>query len=229
MWRLPLLLLLLLLRLPGEPAGTIRQTRLLLNMPNSHPDTEAIWRMLSDRLRQFVRSRVSSADADDVLQNVFLRIHQNLGGLRQSDRLESWVFQIARNAVADHFRQSARNYVQVDESPATEAAGLDNLNAEVAGCLNGMIERLPDNLHRAVSLYERDGLSQQEIASREAISLSGAKSRVQRGRQMLKRMLEDCCRLQFDRYGNVLQWEPAHSAVEAGGPCKCDDKPSTAP
>jgi RNA polymerase sigma-70 factor (ECF subfamily) len=196
----------------------------------AQPDTEAIWRTLSDRLRQFVRSRVSSvADADDVLQNVFLRIHQNLNGLRQSDRLESWVFQITRNVIADHFRQSQHSQTEIVEVPALDHQDSNNLNAEVAGCLNGMIERLPDNLQRAVSLYEREGLSQQEIASRESISLSGAKSRVQRGRHMLKRMLEDCCRLQFDRYGNVMQWEAVDSTANVSGSCECDDKPSTAP
>jgi RNA polymerase sigma-70 factor (ECF subfamily) len=181
-----------------------------------HPDTESIWRMLSDRLRQFIRSRVASAaDADDILQNVFLRIHQNLNRLQQSDRLESWVFQIARNAIADHFRRSQHKQIEADAAPAPDSQVSDNLNVEVAGCLNGMIERLPADLQRAVSMYEREEISQKEIATRESISLSGAKSRVQRGRQMLKRMLQDCCQLQFDLYGNVLQWEPA----QYGGAC----------
>lgn len=189
----------------------------------AHPDTEAIWRMLSDRLRQFIRSRVAStADVDDILQSVFLRIHQHLNKLQQAERLEAWVFQIARNSIADHYRQSRRNQPEVDEAPAFVSQGSDNLIAEVAGCLNGMIDRLPADLQRAVSMYEREGISQKEIATRELISLSGAKSRVQRGRKLLTKMLEDCCQLQFDLFGNVLHWNPVQSPTQVHEACACE-------
>jgi RNA polymerase sigma-70 factor (ECF subfamily) len=189
-----------------------------------HPDTEEIWRMLSDRLRQFIRSRVVSvADAEDVLQSVFLRIHQNVHRLRQSDRLEAWVFQIARNAITDHYRRAPHDPLDEDAVAMTGEAKPANLNAEVAGCLGAMIQRLPAEMQRAVAMYERQGLSQQEIASRESISLSGAKSRVQRGRRLLKEMLEDCCRLQFDHYGNVMHWESADTRAANGDNCQCSE------
>ena len=60
--------------------------------------TEKIWRELSDRLRQFVQSRIKTAeDVDDILQTVFLLIHSQLDELRKAARLKSWVFQIACN------------------------------------------------------------------------------------------------------------------------------------
>jgi RNA polymerase sigma-70 factor (ECF subfamily) len=192
-------------------AGASTPRKLLLAMTQIHqlPETEDIWRTLSDRLRQFIRAHVrSTADAEDVLQSAFLRIHENVNRLRHSDRLESWVFQIARSAIADHFRKSNPNPLssEVATSP-TEDEASNNLNGEVAGCLNKLIEQLPDNLQRAVQLYEQEGISQQEIAERESISLSGAKSRVQRGRKLLRELLENCCRLKFDRRGNVLEWQ----------------------
>jgi RNA polymerase sigma-70 factor, ECF subfamily len=186
------------------------------------PTTEQVWRELSDRLRQFVLSRrISPADADDVLQNVFVRIHQNLANLDRVERLESWVFQITRNAVIDHFRKS-RGDQQVVEPEITAAdpqAG--NLNREVAGCLRSLVARLPVEQRTAVSLYELEGLSQQEIADREAISLSGAKSRIQRGRQALERLLRDCCAFQFDQRGNVIEWQQNAEGACGGGSCGC--------
>jgi RNA polymerase sigma-70 factor (ECF subfamily) len=229
---LPVLLLLratLLLRL--RQPGSAQHAQLLLTMSTHqvHPDTEEIWRMLSDRLRQFIRSRVGSvADAEDVLQSVFLRIHQNVHRLRQSHRLDAWVFQIARNAITDHFRRTPHDSLDAEAIAAIDEEKSDNLNAEVANCLDTMIGRLPMEMQRAVTMYEREGLSQQDIASHESISLSGAKSRVQRGRKLLKEMLEDCCRLHFDRYGNVLQWEAADSRSQAGGSCQCV-RPATVP
>ncbi|MDA0832067.1 MAG: RNA polymerase sigma factor SigZ [Planctomycetota bacterium] len=171
--------------------------------------TEQIWRELSDRLRQFIRSRVTSAaDVDDILQTVFLRIHQNFDTLRRVERMESWVFQITRNAVADHFRKK-------QEVPTGDASTIsvaepsreENVNRDVAGCLSTLIDHLPEAQKRAVSLYELEGKSQAEIAERESISLSGVKSQIQRGRRKLEAMLRECCQFQMDARGNILEYK----------------------
>jgi RNA polymerase sigma-70 factor (ECF subfamily) len=190
---------------------------------DAHPDTEDIWRTLSDRLRQFIRTRVSSpADAEDILQSVFLRIHQGLGQLKRSDRLESWVFQITRNAIADQFRRTLHASLELDElSAPLDDEKPDNINAEVAGCLGVLVDRLPEKLQRAITMYEREGISQQEIALQESISLSAAKSRVQRGRKLLRELLEACCQFQFDRLGNILAWESGTSDPQFSGKCGC--------
>lgn len=179
--------------------------------------TEQIWRELSDRLRQFVRSRIASdADVDDVVQNVFLRIHSNLKNLRSAERLQSWVFQIARNAITDHFR-AKQNLPLDDESTLAERDDRNGKDAAtaLAGCLAAMIEQLPDDQRRALTLYELEGVSQNDIAKRESISLSGAKSRVQRGRKSLEALLRACCEFHLDTRGNVLDWQP--------GPASCCD------
>lgn len=192
------------------------------------PDTESIWRTLSDRLRQFIRSRVPcSADAEDILQEVFLRIHQNLDGLRETERLESWVFHVTRNAIVDYRRK--RSLASLDPDgvmvPSDDLTS-NNLNLEVAGCLESMIEQLPAQLRHAVAMYEREGVSQKDIAAREAISLSGAKSRVQRGRKLLKEMLQQCCRLQQDRRGNIVDWDSPAACEASAKPCACSRSPA---
>jgi RNA polymerase sigma-70 factor (ECF subfamily) len=181
--------------------------------------TEQIWRELSDRLRQFIRSRVTSAaDVDDILQTVFLRIHQNFDALRRAERMESWVFQITRNAVADHFREK-RDVPHEDAScvAVAEPFGEVNVNRDVAGCVVTLIDHLPEDQKRAVSMYELEGVSQADIAERESISLSGAKSRIQRGRRNLEAMLRECCQFQIDARGNVLDY--AAVSNECGPDC----------
>lgn len=171
--------------------------------------TEQIWCELSDRLRQFVRSRVpTTTDVDDVLQSVFLRIHSRLDDLRRVDKLESWVFQITRNTISDYFRNrwTIQNNVGTAGETASEPIATSS-NAEFAACLGTLIDRLPGDQRRAVTLYEIEGISQKEIAAREAISLSGAKSRIQRGRKTLETMLKACCEFQLDRHGNILDYE----------------------
>ena len=183
--------------------------------------TERIWRELSDRLRQFIWSKVAShADADDILQQVFLRIHQKLGDLGQSDRLEPWVFQIARNAIVDHYR--SKRWTGVDDAmPLQHETNKDsdqNLNAEIAGCVAALIAHLPEDQRRAVTMYELLELSQKEIAAQESISVSGAKSRIQRGRKALIEKLHECCQFNLDRRGNVIDaWRLQNGHCESDG------------
>ena len=172
--------------------------------------TENLWRELSDRLRQFVATRIkSSADVDDVLQTIFLRIHSKSSELRNPNRIESWVFQLTRNAVADYFRK-ARDTVHDVELLADQrlVSEPEKLNTELVVCLNVFLNRLPSDQRRAVSLYELDGMSQKDIAAKESMSLSGAKSRIQRGRKSLAAMLKSCCTFQLDDRGNVLDYRP---------------------
>lgn len=72
-------------------------------------ETEQIWHEFHERLRAFIARRVDNeADMKDILQTVFLRLHQNLGTLNRADRLTSWLFQITRHAIADYYRSSER-------------------------------------------------------------------------------------------------------------------------
>ena len=206
-----LLLLLLFTMLPITVADG--QVRLLtMNQDQQRETTEQIWRELSDRLRQFVRSRIKSmADVDDVLQTVFLRIHSRFDDLRKADRLESWVFQITRNAVTDHFRKRRDAQDDVESLLDSNTANENNLNAEVAACIGTLIARLPEDQRRALSMYELDGISQKDIATRESISVSGAKSRIQRGRKSLETKLMVCCEFQLDGRGNVVEYEATNA------------------
>ncbi|MGB0580377.1 MAG: RNA polymerase sigma factor SigZ [Limisphaerales bacterium] len=171
--------------------------------------TEQIWELLSDRLRSFLRQRVSDEQlAEDLLQETFLRIHKRIAPLDDSRRITSWVFQIARNLVVDHYRVKSRTLGEsMPDEPAAVEDETGNLNELVGAWLPDMIGRLPDGMREAVELYELKGLSQQEIADRLEISLSGAKSRIQRGRERVRAMLLECCSLDQDSRGNVLAFE----------------------
>ncbi len=196
-----------------------------MNQRRQRELTEQIWRELSDRLRQFVRSRITSAsDVDDVLQTVFLSIHSRLKDLREVDRLESWVFQITRNAVTDHFRKQRKMGGDVESLEATDISDIrddDRVRNELAGCLSSFVQQLPTEQRRALAMYEFEGISQVEIARRESMSLSTVKSRVQRGRKLLESMLKTCCEFQFDVRGNLLDYRANDNCCDGD----CDPQP----
>jgi RNA polymerase sigma-70 factor (ECF subfamily) len=176
----------------------------------TQPAIEAIWSHMSADLRRFIRRRVADEHlADDLLQEVFLRIHRNLARLRGPERLVAWVYQIARNVVRDHYRRKAAAPVPLDETDVEECRDeRSTLGSQAAAWLGDLIEEIPEPYRQAVKLSEIEGLTQSSIAARLGLSVSGAKSRVQRGRAMLKDVLDQCCTFEFDRRGNVTDCDP---------------------
>lgn len=198
-------------------------------------DTQAIWRQVHDGLRAFVSKRVDGeADVEDILQEVFLRVHRRLDGLKDPRRMVPWLFRITRNAIIDHYRRPARRRevpaglsadLDADEPAMVRPAGGESADAaqvrsELAGCLRPMIERLPADYRAAVALVELQGLTQQAAAGRLGLSLSGMKSRVQRGRRRLKQMLEACCEIQLDGRRAVADYRVRDSRRNPCGPCR---------
>jgi RNA polymerase sigma-70 factor (ECF subfamily) len=184
-------------------------------------DTQQIWSEFSDRLRAFIRRRVdSAADAEDILQDVFLRIHRHAGSLEHQERLVSWLFQVTRNAIVDYYRAPVRRRelpagAPPDLEQAEAHAGawiedgdeaLDQAGRELAHCLRPMLSRLPPHYREAVTLIDLDGLSQQDAATQAGLSLSGMKSRVQRGRRALEQVMHECCRIETDAGGRVMDY-----------------------
>lgn len=177
-------------------------------MTDADLSTERLWELLSDRLRGFFARRVADAQvAEDLLQETFVRIHQGLDQLEDGRRFEPWVFQIARNLVID-FQRSRRDLVLEEGGDAAEEPGgeveEENLNGVVQVWLLGMLDRLPEPQAEALRMYEFEGLTQRAIAKRLGIALPTVKSRVQRGREALKRMLFECCSFESDRRGNLI-------------------------
>jgi RNA polymerase sigma-70 factor (ECF subfamily) len=170
----------------------------------AQPTTAAIWMHLSSDLRRFIRSRVPDDHvADDLLQETFMRVHRNIGTLQEAERLAAWVYQIARNVVHDHHRKATNSTVTL-----ADAENVSDDNEPRKGCgsitwLNEMIQSLPDGYRQAVQMAEIEEQSQQEVADRLRLSLSGAKSRIQRGRAMLKDVLERCCSFEIGGRGRV--------------------------
>ena len=168
--------------------------------------SEQVWQDYHTRLHQFILGRVNcNAEAEDILQDVFLRIHRSIDALGEADRLQSWIYRIARNAVIDYYRQRRTTE---ELPPDLRARDTDDTQAhrEIEGCLAPMIGALPDRYRRAMQFTELDGLTQKELAKKEGLSLSGAKSRVQRGRVLIKNMLLDCCQFEFDRQGQIVDY-----------------------
>jgi RNA polymerase sigma-70 factor (ECF subfamily) len=176
-------------------------------------DTATVHAVLAGELRRYFGRRAPPQLVDDLVQETFLRVHTGLSRLRDPDRIAPWVMRIARSVLADGLRREGR-FVASEPDPAAPAfePGVDP-DAIVAAWLPGMVEALPATYREAVRLSELDGCTQAEVARRLGLSPSGARTRVQRGRRLLREMLESCCEIAREA-GAVLDWTPR-------APCGC--------
>ena len=184
------------------------------------PDSQNIWDEVQNSLRAFIAKRVADeASVEDLSQEVFLRVQRGLGGLKDTSRLLPWIYQIARHAIIDYYRARDRQperpvglasdleTLHPASLPLESSKGAGQLRRELAACLRPMIERLSEDYRQAVTLVDLEGLAQHEAAARLGLSVSGMKSRVQRGRRQLREMLEACCVIALDRRRGVADYD----------------------
>ena len=199
--------------------------------------TEELWQAVHDGLRAFIAKRVNDqGHAEDILQEVFLRVHRQIDSVQDARRIVSWIYQVTWNAIIGHYRKPGRQR-EVPSGLIAELEVIDEVlesltaphhgdtaepRAELACCLRPMIEQLSPDYRDAIALVEIEGLPQQAAAKQMGISLSGMKSRVQRGRKQLKQMLDDCCQIELDRRGGVVDY----NTRAAGCDC-CADRESS--
>lgn len=176
-------------------------------------DVELIWKEFDAKLRLFILKHVGDEDAaDDVLQEVYLKIHSNIQTLRDDTKLKSWLYQIARNAIIDHYRYQrtmGKLTGMLAFSVDLEMKDGDHSSIyELYQSIESMINQLPHKYREVLVLTEYEGLSQKEIAERLGISLAAVKSRVRRAKEKLRDSLLACCHFKYDRLGNVLGLQP---------------------
>jgi RNA polymerase sigma-70 factor, ECF subfamily len=184
---------------------------------------EILWQSLNPQLSQFIRTRVpDSATADDLLQDVYIKLHTHLSDVRDSRRLHAWVFQIARNTIRDYYRSQSPQLMDADDEliervPVQDADDADDPMFRLAAGLKRMIDCLPQTYRDALLMAEIEGMPLKEVARRLDLSLSGAKTRVMRARRMLREALLACCHFEFDRSGRVLNYAPRCHCCADGG------------
>jgi RNA polymerase sigma-70 factor, ECF subfamily len=177
------------------------------------------------RLHGFLARRVESPEvADDLTQEVLLRLLQHQD--RAVENPTAWLYRVARNVLIDHYRSrgSYRRLHSADPALAdmllAEEPFADDPQAaqrELAGCLGSLVDQLAEPYRSAVTAVDLDGRTQTEVARALGLSISGMKSRVQRGRRQLRQLLTECCRVHTSPTGGISDYEPgAH----------CEDDPA---
>ncbi len=172
-------------------------------------DVTNIWTEFHVELKRFILNKIrNQADTDDILQEVFIKIIRNPGKVNQAENLQKYLYGIIRNVIADYFRNKQHKTGETDLLNELTEKGTQSLNETIADCcIRPFINQLPNKYKEALLLSELQDIPQKELAGRLSISYSGAKSRVQRGREKLKELILNCCAYESDSYGNLINTE----------------------
>ncbi len=168
---------------------------------------QTYWQEHKNRLRAYIAKQVDEpANVDDILQDVYIKAHTSLHKIESMESIGAWLYRIAHNAIMDHFRRQK----PVEELPETleapEQDDAEQAHQEMARCLTPLIRELPEKYSLPLQLAELDGMTQQQVADQRDLSLSGAKSRIQRGRAQLRDRLTACCDIEVGK-GGVLDFQ----------------------
>jgi RNA polymerase sigma-70 factor (ECF subfamily) len=173
-------------------------------------ESEPLWADYRQQLYLFILKRVNDPlVAEDIVQDVMMKVLLSRDSVRDDEKLRPWLYQITRNAIVDYYHARKPAQELSEDLLLANAESEESVSQELAQCcIRPFIEQLPAPYQEAILLSELDGLTQAEVAKRQNISLSGAKSRVQRGRQLLKGALLQCCQFEFDHLGQLTDYEP---------------------
>jgi RNA polymerase sigma-70 factor (ECF subfamily) len=177
--------------------------------------TIEIWKSYRLQLFNYIKRHVNDPHvAKDILQEVFIKADTRKHEIKDISKLGGWMFSITRNTISDYFRKNAKEKRTLDQWSDSDISTDPTYNACVATCLNQLIFTLPQPYQDALIKAEVEGVPQTALAEVLGISHSGAKSRVQRARRMLKEKLFELYTIRTDSYGNVI-------VCEDKVPCQC--------
>jgi RNA polymerase sigma-70 factor (ECF subfamily) len=192
------------------------------------------WAAFYNRLHAFVAARIrNDADVDDLVQRILERAVSK-GASTEVENTAGWLFGIARNAIADHYREQARTLMAAaDALDATEHLGTsEDERSAVLACMRPLLDSLPQDTAQLLQWADMEGRTMQSIADKLGISLTAAKSRVQRARKDFVKVTSDCCAITIDARGRVTDLSRRERTRAADCPpcassCSSNDRKSS--
>lgn len=193
--------------------------------PNAAKSATAFAAFVDDVRRYVARKVDDPAARDDLVQEVFVRVHDRSAQLADDQRLAGWIRTITRNVIHDHYRRRRPTDPlppQLGADAPEDDDGIRLDRALIGSWLMHTIERLPAPQRDVLTLTELQGLKQREAAARLGLSLPAVKARVRRGRAELLRRLVRCCHVELDAQGALMGYTP-RDPCEAGSCCPASD------
>ncbi|TDT44276.1 RNA polymerase sigma (SigZ) subunit [Halospina denitrificans] len=161
------------------------------------------WNEHSDELEGFLTQRAdSSEEAEDLLQEVFTRAMQEGGAFCELSNARSWLFRVARNQLIDAQRLR-KNYAQLHESDIKAPSKADAPISQLQECITRNLPDLEAADQHILEACDLEGMTQNDYAAEQGLSLPATKARLRRARQRLRTQLVSNCQVVLDEQGKV--------------------------
>jgi len=175
-----------------------------------------IYKEFYQRIHLYLERMVGKIEAEDLAQEVFIKVDKGLKDFKGESRLSTWVYRIATNAALDKIKSRAyresRNKISLNttcKETESEDAGIlvaeESLSAEreavrneMNECIREFVDKLPGNYRTVIILSELKDLQNQQIADILGISLDAVKIRLHRARERLKAEFEAGCEFYYN-------------------------------
>lgn len=150
------------------------------------------------RFLRFLERRVGSRDeAEDILQEAFVRSLGRTEDLRSAESATAWFYRVLRNALIDHHRREgtrSRAFERLAAEAETDAGGTDHeLEAVACACVTALVDTLKPEYGAALRRVDLDGISVRRFAEETGITAGNAGVRLHRAREALRRQLARSC------------------------------------
>lgn len=171
---------------------------------------DLLWNELNKKLLQFIRGKVNNIhDAEDLLQDVFVKVYKSIDQLENKDKIHAWIYQITRNTIIDYYKKKKDVVIAPEDMDIEETIEIsDNMNDDISKCIEKMLFDLPEKYAQVYTMYEKESMKHKDIAETLDISLSNSKVRLKRAKALFKEKLLNCCEFEVDKYGNIINYHP---------------------
>ena len=170
-------------------------------------ELDEIWPSYRSSIKALLHSKVSDPDdVDDLLQEVLIKTHSNIGNLRKEESMKSWLFQITARTTIDYYRKKSRIH-EIEAENLWFGESERNIKADISPCVEPFLKTLPEKIANLLRAIDLQGIPQKSYAQELGISYSTLKSQVQKARSELKDLYEDCCDYSVDTQGNLVDFE----------------------
>ena len=174
-------------------------------------NSEKVWSDYRSAIKAYLHMKISDPDeVDDLLQEILIKVHKNLSTVKSVNSIKAWLFQIANHTIIDFYRK--RNRLRSLSAEDLWYGGESyQAQQELAQCVVSFIKALPEESAELLTEIELHGRSQKEVAAERGINYSTLRSRVQKGRDQLRNLFENCCYLSLDNYGSIVDFDPKNN------------------
>lgn len=167
----------------------------------TYTQASTLWLEYEQALKNYILKKVKDVDAsNEIAQEVLMKVYNACCSEREIIKINSWLFQIAHNAVVDYWQKKKK---LTNEVPEVSHLAEDNVWDDLVEYVEPLIKLLPEMYAIPLHLSDIDGIKQVEIAKQLNIGLSAAKSRIQRGRALLQKEIQTCCIMEKDVNGRL--------------------------